>query len=71
MAGTREAARKVTVVAQIEDVEAVDDAEAIAGVEGIDAIFIGRIDLTVSLGCESPDDPADGSRGAGGLCGMS
>jgi 2-keto-3-deoxy-L-rhamnonate aldolase RhmA len=58
MAGTREAARKVTVVAQIEDVEAVDDAEAIAGVEGIDAIFIGRIDLTVSLGCESPDDPA-------------
>jgi len=24
---------------------------------GIDAIFIGRIDLTVSLGCESPDDP--------------
>jgi 2-keto-3-deoxy-L-rhamnonate aldolase RhmA len=35
-----------------------DDAEAIAAVEGIDAIFIGRIDLTVSLGCESPDDPA-------------
>jgi 2-keto-3-deoxy-L-rhamnonate aldolase RhmA len=57
MAGTLEAARKVTVVAQIEDVDAVDDAEAIAAVPGIDAIFIGRIDLTVSLGCESPDDP--------------
>jgi 2-keto-3-deoxy-L-rhamnonate aldolase RhmA len=58
MTRTREAARKVTVVAQIEDVDAVEDAEAIAAVNGIDAIFIGRIDLTVSLGCESPDDPA-------------
>jgi 2-keto-3-deoxy-L-rhamnonate aldolase RhmA len=27
-------------------------------VPGIDALFVGRIDLTVSLGCESPDDPA-------------
>jgi 2-keto-3-deoxy-L-rhamnonate aldolase RhmA len=58
MAKTKEAARKVVIVAQFEDAEALDQAEAIAAVEGIDAIFIGRIDLTVSLGCDSPDDPA-------------
>lgn len=44
------------VVAQIEDREALDDIEAIAAVDGIDALFIGRIDLTVALGCSSPDD---------------
>jgi 2-keto-3-deoxy-L-rhamnonate aldolase RhmA len=57
MAKTKEAARKVVIVGQIEDAEAVDQAGAIAAIEGIDAIFIGRIDLTVSLGCDSPDDP--------------
>ena len=50
-------AAKTVVIAQIEDAEALDEIEAIARVEGIDALFIGRIDLTVSLGCESPDDP--------------
>lgn len=50
-------AAKTIVIAQIEDAEALDDIDAIAGVDGIDALFIGRIDLTVSLGCESPDDP--------------
>ena len=30
---------------------------AIAAVDGIDALFVGRIDLTVALGCTSPDDP--------------
>ena len=48
---------KTVVIAQIEDAEALDEIEAIAAVEGIDALFIGRIDLTVSLRCESPDDP--------------
>ena len=48
---------KTVVVAQIEDAEALDEIDAIAAVEGIDALFVGRIDLTVSLGCESPDDP--------------
>lgn len=37
------------VIAQIEDLEAVDDIEAICQVEGIDCIFIGRMDLTVAL----------------------
>ena len=50
-------AAKTVVIAQIEDAEALDEIDAIAGVGGIDALFIGRIDLTVSLGCESPDDP--------------
>jgi staphyloferrin B biosynthesis citrate synthase len=49
-------AAKTVVIAQIEDAEALDEIDAIAAVEGIDALFVGRIDLTVSLGCDSPDD---------------
>jgi staphyloferrin B biosynthesis citrate synthase len=48
---------RTTVIAQIEDVEALDEIDAIAAVDGIDALFIGRIDLTIALGCTSPDDP--------------
>jgi 2-keto-3-deoxy-L-rhamnonate aldolase RhmA len=50
------AAQSVLVV-QIEDVEAVDAIDEIAAVEGVDCLFIGRIDLTVALGAASPDDP--------------
>lgn len=50
-------AARTVVIAQIEDAEALDEIDAIAAVEGIDALFIGRIDLTISLGCSSPDDP--------------
>ena len=50
-------AAKTVVIAQIEDAEALAEIDAIAAVDGIDALFVGRIDLTVSLGCESPDDP--------------
>ena len=50
-------AARTTVIAQIEDAEALDCIDAIAAVEGIDALFVGRIDLTISLGCTSPDDP--------------
>jgi 2-keto-3-deoxy-L-rhamnonate aldolase RhmA len=57
MAGTRAAAADVTIIAQIEDVEAVDDIAAIAAVEGIDALFIGRADLTIAYGADTPDDP--------------
>lgn len=39
-----------TVVAMLEDPGAVDDIEAIAAVEGIDAFFLGRGDLSVALG---------------------
>lgn len=37
------------VIAQIEDLSAVDDIDAICQVDGIDCIFIGRMDLTVAL----------------------
>lgn len=57
MTAHRAAAGDVTVIAQIEDAEALDQIEAIAAVEGIDALFIGRADLTVSLGAATPDDP--------------
>jgi len=57
MAVHRANAAAVTVVAQIEDGEAVEAIDAIAAVPGIDCLFIGRADLTVSLGAETPDDP--------------
>jgi staphyloferrin B biosynthesis citrate synthase len=50
-------AARTTIIAQIEDAEALDQIDEIAAVEGIDALFVGRIDLTISLGCASPDDP--------------
>lgn len=48
---------RTTVIAQIEDVEALAEIDAIASVAGIDALFVGRIDLTVALGCTDADDP--------------
>ncbi|MFN3817587.1 HpcH/HpaI aldolase family protein [Blastomonas sp.] len=56
MARHRDAARDVAIVAQIEDAEALDHIDAIAAVEGIDALFIGRADLTLSLDADTPDD---------------
>ena len=44
------------VVAQIEDLAALDVIGDIAAVEGIDCLFIGMMDLTVALGCNSPKD---------------
>ncbi len=57
MAAHRAAARGVAIVAQIEDIEAIDAIDAIAAVEGIDALFVGRADLTVSYAAGGPDDP--------------
>lgn len=57
MAAHRAAARGVSIVAQIEDAEALPEIEAIAAVDGIDALFIGRADLTLSLGADTPDAP--------------
>ena len=56
MANHRADAKAVTIIAQIEDIEGVDNIEAIAAVEGIDALFIGRADLTISYAAETPDD---------------
>jgi 2-keto-3-deoxy-L-rhamnonate aldolase RhmA len=52
----RAAAKNVVVIAQIEDLEAVDAIKEIAAVEGIDALFIGRADLTISYAARTPDD---------------
>lgn len=46
-----------TIVAQIEDPEAIDHAEAIARLDGVDALFIGRGDLAVAMGENSSDAP--------------
>jgi 2-keto-3-deoxy-L-rhamnonate aldolase RhmA len=48
----------VSVIAQIEDAEALDDIDGIAAVAGIDALFIGRGDLAVALNAESSGAPA-------------
>ncbi|MFC5499269.1 HpcH/HpaI aldolase/citrate lyase family protein [Caenimonas terrae] len=48
---------QTTVIAMIEDPQAVEQIEAIAAVDGIDAFFIGRGDLTVAYGAGRADDP--------------
>jgi 2-keto-3-deoxy-L-rhamnonate aldolase RhmA len=53
-----EANHTVAVIGQIEDAAALSQLDAIASVEGIDALFIGRMDLTVSLGGRLPSDEA-------------
>ncbi len=45
-----------TVIAQIEDPEALDHLDEILDVEGVDAIFVGRGDLSVALGADSVND---------------
>jgi len=47
----------VSVVAQIEDPDALPSIEAIAAVEGVDALFVGRSDLAVAMGASSPNAP--------------
>jgi len=50
-------AAEMVAIAQIEDPEAIDAIDAIAQVDGIDALFVGRVDLTVAYGAASQDDP--------------
>lgn len=47
----------VTVIAMIEDPEALDEIDAIVETEGLDGVFIGRGDLTVALAASGPSDP--------------
>jgi 2-keto-3-deoxy-L-rhamnonate aldolase RhmA len=49
-------ASSVIVLAQIEDAEAVEHAQAVAGTDGIDGVFIGPVDLCISLGKTDPSD---------------
>lgn len=50
-------AEETVVIAQIEDAEALDNLDAIFAASTIDAFFIGRADLSVSLGADGPNDP--------------
>ena len=45
------------VIAQIEDKEALDHLDDIFATAGIDCFFIGRSDLTISLGYDDPSHP--------------
>jgi 2-keto-3-deoxy-L-rhamnonate aldolase RhmA len=51
------AAEQTTVIAQIEDAPALDALDDILAVPGLDAVFVGRMDLAVSMGADSPDHP--------------
>jgi len=44
-------------IAQIEDAAALDHLEGILSTQGLDCVFIGRADLTVSLGYDDPNAP--------------
>ncbi|MGB0905852.1 MAG: HpcH/HpaI aldolase family protein [Maricaulaceae bacterium] len=52
-----DSAASTVVVGQIEDVEALDNIDAILDVDGIDCFFIGRSDLTISMGLTDRNDP--------------
>ena len=47
----------ITVIAMIEDPEAIDDIDAILAVNGLDGVFVGRGDLAVALQDREPDTP--------------
>jgi 2-keto-3-deoxy-L-rhamnonate aldolase RhmA len=47
----------VTVIAMIEDPEALDCLDAILATEGLDGVFIGRADLAVAMNEAGPDTP--------------
>jgi 2-keto-3-deoxy-L-rhamnonate aldolase RhmA len=49
---------KATILCQIESAAAVEACEAIAATPGIDGVFIGRSDLSLSMGEASPAAPA-------------
>lgn len=53
----RDSGAATTIIAQIEDAQALPHLDAIAATEGIDCLFVGRMDLTLSLGASSPADP--------------
>ncbi|MFN3370809.1 MAG: HpcH/HpaI aldolase family protein [Sphingomonadaceae bacterium] len=57
MATHRASGEALAVIAQIEDAQALDHLDAIARTPGLDALFVGRADLTLSLDAASPDAP--------------
>jgi 4-hydroxy-2-oxoheptanedioate aldolase len=58
-----EANKTIVAFAMIETAQALDNLDAILSVEGLDAIYIGPSDLSLSLGCKPVmDDPEPGGR---------
>ncbi|MEM0984935.1 MAG: aldolase/citrate lyase family protein [Pseudomonadota bacterium] len=53
----RLSAQETVAIAQIEDAHALDHLDDILVTEAIDAFFIGRADLSVSLGADGPNAP--------------
>lgn len=53
-----EANAKGLVVAQIETAAAVEAADSIAAIAGVDVLFVGPLDLSVSLGCPGDFTPS-------------
>ncbi len=51
--------RTIVTFAMIETAQALDNLDAILGVEGLDAIYIGPSDLSLSLGCRPVFDDVD------------
>ena len=62
------AASRTLVIPQIEDREALDHVAAIASTPGIDAIFIGPADLSMSLGQPGNPTHPDVVRAVEGIC---
>lgn len=59
-----EADAEVSLICQIEDREGVENADAIAAVDGVDALFVGRADLTVSYGLSDFSDAGIAAKAA-------
>ena len=51
-----ESAARTSVIVQVEDIPALEQVPQIAAVDGVDAVFIGRIDLAVAMGKSPMDD---------------
>ena len=54
-----DAANNLLTVVQIETREGVDNAEAIAAVDGVDVLFVGPLDLSFNLSCPKQFDHPD------------
>ncbi len=52
----RQSAEQTTIIAQIEDVDALNAIDEIAAVKRLDCLFIGRIDLTIALQKTDPSE---------------
>ena len=48
-------AANTSIILQIEDIAALDQVAAIAAVDGVDCLFVGRVDLSVAMGKDVSD----------------